>query len=1445
MTSTVSLIVNYLSEDQKRELSLNLSQTLSEKPENLTALCDLINNLDSEITGDVYSNIQAYCFDILEKLEHHNEENFSNVLKLINHLNKLYDVVIHEILRHLNSYLAHTSPLNFLAQFNDYILPTYFDYNGIGLQSSESVSDDNSDEFIASTMNFLEYIFLNSPSDKSKEIFKLDDLVCFFIGHVEEKVTNAVSAILRWRMKSLISRNSKSKFIWDIIFTLLASGNKINLNHAYVLWLRYLSNDQSLAQNAVYQQEIIQSENYHYWIAIQAGLVSEIHEHKKFCLSILQLSVKSVNVALKNSIFSWDINQNEQYLKEWSRYTTLFEIIGIDTSLHQAQAASSDIIALISPDSIIHPSWGFALLSIGFRASMDSVRKFALNVLLSIPLQNLYLIKFCLTSLEKIFLPYMMLASHFSVRQSAHDNKDKCEHGGKITKFISSLVTNLSTDQEYDTVVYSILKVLVDAKDAFDPARIYTMLGLLHGLQNQRVLSFGKHDLLLLNLFESNCEGQLFETTSQNLNLRLLLNFQLTDLKSFIDMLTKFVKFNGYDLIIENISLILQYFSFNKITYSTIIEICEHINLSEDQKILLCGLASNMETESFDELNEIVLNESNLFACKLLETNLDTSSIYNTQDVLDKYASIFDNVLKGDQDISLYEVLGNTDISKYRYLLPSKINLVEMWASINRDVQSKEHHTIVSAIAKLKAFNVFFQSFTFAEIDNHELFNVSTVIKFKDLLLSNAHEASRSVKDFYKTKDKLYGQYFKTLLLLSYKVDFEKPELEGILKLIITSSSNYEINSSAVSLLNMIVSNKNLPNTLIPQVVDITTDIWHNLNSSRLQLNQKDLHISIINVLTHPLILKGSLGDVSVSKSLLYFSKSVIENSHGRRCLLPTLTKNLSNFQISNANCFEQLSWISEVLIRGFLLYQTKSNVFKLESLIGELYDSSVSLNPNESKIYKDIYGSEEICSRINLVAMFNSINTNEFADKILTFIIDHEDEYCLFKVLKTQDGFEEWKRIQLFSIILSIIDKVTTDTISTYHASFINLLDSEPSPLVRVYLEWIIARHLLKNESLLDDLISKLKDGVHNSTLRPSLIIAYERILYLAIQRLPASKESKYINIFLSLLIPGATSNKALTRHFSLSINCSIYPEIIAKKLSISPSIIDLLENLYKSALSSEASSQFRSGDAILWNIVGDLNLVNITGGVLLKVSDRDIDFIREDDYAENLTKAQISILNNPVGHDSKELWIKERRSHASSLGKAGKSGLLTADSQSPLQTKSGAWNTVMDVDEKSRGGDVVRSDLIVISSLVDKPPNLGGICRLCDVLGAGTLTLNDIKVKDHPQFKNVAVTADSWMPMIEVKEKEIINYMKFKKKEGYTLIGLEQTDKSVQLNGDLKFPKKSLIVLGKEKEGVPGDILAELDFCVEIKQVGVIRSMNIQTATAIIVHAYSTQHC
>ena len=100
-----------------------------------------------------------------------------------------------------------------------------------------------------------------------------------------------------------------------------------------------------------------------------------------------------------------------------------------------------------------------------------------------------------------------------------------------------------------------------------------------------------------------------------------------------------------------------------------------------------------------------------------------------------------------------------------------------------------------------------------------------------------------------------------------------------------------------------------------------------------------------------------------------------------------------------------------------------------------------------------------------------------------------------------------------------------------------------------------------------------------------------------------------------------------------------------------------------------------------------------------------------------------------------------------------------------------------------------------------------------------------------------------------------------------GYTLIGLEQTANSLQLN-KYTFPKKSLLVLGfgflnltfwqlnflfkfifyfllnrNEKEGIPVDIIQMLDVCLEIPQLGVIRSLNVHVSAAIAIWEFTKQ--
>lgn len=72
--------------------------------------------------------------------------------------------------------------------------------------------------------------------------------------------------------------------------------------------------------------------------------------------------------------------------------------------------------------------------------------------------------------------------------------------------------------------------------------------------------------------------------------------------------------------------------------------------------------------------------------------------------------------------------------------------------------------------------------------------------------------------------------------------------------------------------------------------------------------------------------------------------------------------------------------------------------------------------------------------------------------------------------------------------------------------------------------------------------------------------------------------------------------------------------------------------------------------------------------------------------------------------------------------------------------------------------------------------------------------------------------------------------------------MIGLEQTVESQPLP-QFEFPERSVLVLGQEGTGIPAHILHALDCCVEIPQLGLVRSLNVHVSGALAVYEYSCQ--
>ncbi|XP_045594155.2 probable methyltransferase TARBP1 isoform X1 [Procambarus clarkii] len=152
-------------------------------------------------------------------------------------------------------------------------------------------------------------------------------------------------------------------------------------------------------------------------------------------------------------------------------------------------------------------------------------------------------------------------------------------------------------------------------------------------------------------------------------------------------------------------------------------------------------------------------------------------------------------------------------------------------------------------------------------------------------------------------------------------------------------------------------------------------------------------------------------------------------------------------------------------------------------------------------------------------------------------------------------------------------------------------------------------------------------------------------------------------------------------------------------------------------------------------------------------------------------------------------------------------------------------------------------RGSLIIVASLIDKPPNLGGLCRTCEVFSVKEYVVPSLSILEDQAFNSLSLTSQQWVPMREVKPEGLAEYLRTLQSEGYTLVAAEQTANSIKLS-EYSFPERTVVVLGNEREGIPCELLQLLEVCVEIPQSGIIRSLNVHVSGALFIWEYTRQH-
>lgn len=150
---------------------------------------------------------------------------------------------------------------------------------------------------------------------------------------------------------------------------------------------------------------------------------------------------------------------------------------------------------------------------------------------------------------------------------------------------------------------------------------------------------------------------------------------------------------------------------------------------------------------------------------------------------------------------------------------------------------------------------------------------------------------------------------------------------------------------------------------------------------------------------------------------------------------------------------------------------------------------------------------------------------------------------------------------------------------------------------------------------------------------------------------------------------------------------------------------------------------------------------------------------------------------------------------------------------------------------------------EFVMCASLLERVPNLAGLARTCEIFAVSKLVIPDMRLLRDPQFEKISSSAGRWIKIEEVHEGHTRAYIQRCKQEGYTIVGLEQTDDSFCLSG-VVLPRKMVLLVGREKEGIPVPLLQELDLVVQIPQLGLVRSLNVHVSASLIVWEHYKQH-
>ncbi len=150
-----------------------------------------------------------------------------------------------------------------------------------------------------------------------------------------------------------------------------------------------------------------------------------------------------------------------------------------------------------------------------------------------------------------------------------------------------------------------------------------------------------------------------------------------------------------------------------------------------------------------------------------------------------------------------------------------------------------------------------------------------------------------------------------------------------------------------------------------------------------------------------------------------------------------------------------------------------------------------------------------------------------------------------------------------------------------------------------------------------------------------------------------------------------------------------------------------------------------------------------------------------------------------------------------------------------------------------------VEKNNFAILLPSIRSAHNVGAMFRTADGAGVNKIYLTGFTpCPPHPRLDKVSLGAEKWVEWEYVKQPGRL--LKRLKAEGFKIVALEQTEKSVNIyKWQPSFPL--VLIVGNEKTGVTKSILKYCDESVELPMLGKKKSLNVSVAAGVAMYYIS----